>query len=141
MGVIMGYDEPEKSRELTSGLQSWQPENTVEIHPQNVLSIVEKICVNCRYPFLALRLYIHIICGIDNDSRIHISARHHSKKLDVHYDTVTKCLKYLREIGAIGVEERKATNAATYYGKKTYFVHSSIARKAATKEHLPDYTN
>ncbi|WP_147425710.1 hypothetical protein [Mucilaginibacter gracilis] len=68
--------------------------------------MVKQICdtKECRYPLLSLRLLIHIMTSMDNDGRTHISARHLSKALDVHYDTVTKCLKYLRQIDAIQID-------------------------------------
>jgi NADH/NAD ratio-sensing transcriptional regulator Rex len=64
----------------------------------------KKSAITAVTPLLALRLLIHIIAGIDADGKIHICARQLSKKLDVNYDTVTKCLKYLREIGAMRIE-------------------------------------
>jgi hypothetical protein len=87
-----------------SGMPQWLPENMIEIEQRNLRSVVETICNQCRYPLLALRLLIHVITGIDADGRIDISARQLSKTMDVHYDTVTKCLKYLREIEAIRIE-------------------------------------
>lgn len=82
----------------------WLPRNTVEIEQGNLLLVTEKICKEYRYPLLALRLLIHVICGIDADRKVYISARQLSKNLDVHYDTVTKCLKFLREIEVIRIE-------------------------------------
>ena len=83
---------------------SYLPGTTIEIEPATLLSITEKICQQCRYPLLALRLLIYMICEMDAHGRICISARRLSKSLDVHYDTVTKCLKYLREIGVVRIE-------------------------------------
>ena len=85
--------------------QDWLPENIVEIEQQKLLLLAENICKNCRYPLLGLRLLIHVIAGIDSDGKINISARQLSKTLDVHYDTVTKCIKDLREIGFLRKEE------------------------------------
>ena len=82
----------------------WSPENTLEIEQANLLATTEKICTQSRYPLLALRIFLHIVCGIDANGQIHISARQMAKRLDAHYDTVTKCLKYLREIGVITIE-------------------------------------
>jgi DNA-binding transcriptional regulator YhcF (GntR family) len=82
----------------------WNPENIVEIEQKNLRAVVEQICKQCRYPLLALRLLLHVITGIDHNGRIDISARQLSRKMDVHYDTVTKCLKYLREIGVLRIE-------------------------------------
>jgi len=83
--------------------QDWQQENVVEIEKKCLRHIIEKISRNdeCRYPLLAIRILIHAITGIDANGRTYISARQLSKSLDVHYDTVTKCLKYLREIEAL----------------------------------------
>ena len=83
---------------------AWLPGTTIEIEPTTLLSITEKICQQCRYPLLALRLLIYMICEMDSHGRISISARRLSKSLDVHYDTVTKCLKYLRDIGVLKIE-------------------------------------
>ena len=77
----------------------WNPKNVVEIEQKNLESLVDRICRQCRYPFLTLRILLYVFANIDADGSIHISARQLSKKLDVHYDTVTKSLKYLREIG------------------------------------------
>jgi hypothetical protein len=84
----------------------WNPEDTVEIDRKNLLTIAESICKNkeCRYPLLALRLLIHVICGIDTEGRIPICARQLAKKLDVHYDTLCKSLKYLRKINVLHIE-------------------------------------
>lgn len=80
--------------------------NVVEIEPQSFRYIVDKICKNadCRYPLLALRLLVHVITGIDASGKVYLSARQLAKSLDVHYDTVTKCLKYLREIEVLKIE-------------------------------------
>ena len=118
----------------------WLPENIVEIDQHSILSITEKICKEGRYPQLALRIFMHLIAGIDTKGKAHISARHLSKKLDVHYDTVTKCLKYLREIGAVALEKDKEINTTIVYGKKAYCVHSLTARKTANKK-VPDYAD
>ncbi len=84
-----------------------QDENFIKIEKLGFKALVEKICQNdeCRYPLLALRILIHIITGIDGNGRIYISARHLAKSLNVHYDTVTKCLKYLREINVLRIEK------------------------------------
>lgn len=70
----------------------------VEVDQKHLLAITEKICQNgnCRYPLIALRLMIYCIANMDSNGRIPISARHLAKSMNVHYDTVTKCLKYLR---------------------------------------------
>lgn len=87
----------------TDGKNEWPSENIVEIESTAVRNVADKICQQCRYPLLGLRLLIHVITGIDTNGRIHISARQLSKSMDVHYDTVTKCLKYLREIGVLHI--------------------------------------
>jgi hypothetical protein len=89
-----------------SNREHWQPKHTVEIEQENLLCITEQICQHshCRYPQLALRLMLHMIAGIDTEGRVHVCARQLAKTLGVHYDTVTKCLKYLREIGVLGIE-------------------------------------
>lgn len=94
----------EKNRGQIGDNSGWQSEDIIEIEKKNFLGTVECICKQCRYPLLALRIFMHIVCGIDDAGEIHISARHMAKKLDVHYDTVTKCLKFLREIKAIQIE-------------------------------------
>lgn len=88
------------------GTQDWLPENIVEIEQKNYLAVTEKISKNARYPFLTLRIFNHVIAGIDTEGKAHICARQLAKKLDANYDTVTKCLKYLREIGVMGVEKK-----------------------------------
>ena len=57
---------------------------------------------NCRYPNLTLILLIHIMVNMDCQNQCNISARHLAKRIGANYDTVTKCLKYLRSINAIG---------------------------------------
>jgi len=84
----------------------WLPDNTIEVNKGFLREIVDKICSNegCRYPLLALRILIHVITSIDDANRVYISARHLSKTLDVNYDTVTKCLKYLRSIEVLQLD-------------------------------------
>lgn len=78
----------------------------IEIEAHGLDSIVTQISDSeqCRYPLLALRLFLHIITKIDTRGRVYISARQLAKKLGVHYDTVTKALKYLRQIGLLKQE-------------------------------------
>lgn len=104
MRVIVEFGSAENNRNQDSNESHWLPENIVEIEQNKLRSVTEKICQQCRYPLLALRLLIHVITGIDANGRIHISARQLSKTMDVHYDTITKCLKYLREIGVVRIE-------------------------------------
>ena len=103
----MGLHKIENQGCLHKGKIQWPLEHIAEIEQENLRAIADKICQKneCRYPLLALRLLIHIITGIDTEDRIYISARQLSKALDAHYDTVTKCLKYLREIGVIRIEK------------------------------------
>lgn len=84
----------------------WSSENIIEIEQKNLQHAVEKICTRkeCRYPLLALRLLFHVITGIDATGKINISARQLSKSMNAHYDTITKCLKYLREIEVIRID-------------------------------------
>lgn len=84
-------------------MQDWPQENIVKVEKKNFRYIVEKISrsEDCRYPLLAIRILIHAITEIDTGGHVHISARHLSRALDVHYDTVTKRLKYLRSIEAL----------------------------------------
>ncbi|WP_157544001.1 hypothetical protein [Mucilaginibacter paludis] len=72
----------------------------------NLVSITEKICCDekCRYPQLALRILIHVMAGMDTEGKIYISARRLAHVLGAHYDTVTKCIKYLREIEVLQKE-------------------------------------
>ena len=80
----------------------------VEIEQQCLFYLTEKICKdkNCRYPQLTLRILNHVIAGIDVEGRMFICARQLAKAMEVNYDTVTKCLKYLREIGVIRFERQ-----------------------------------
>ena len=85
--------------------RSSKPDTIIEVD-QNALCIAtDLICTECRYPLLALRVFIHVLCGINENGQIQISARHLAKKLDVNYDTVTKCLKFLREKGMIALDK------------------------------------
>ncbi len=87
--------------------QNWPKENVVEVEKKSLRYIVEKISRNdqCRYPLLAIRILVHVITSIDGNGKTYISARQLSKSLDVHYDTVTKCLKYLREIDVLSFDK------------------------------------
>lgn len=79
--------------------------HTVELDAKALLSLTEKICQpgECRYPLLALRIIIHVIGGIDTNGQISLSARHLAKTMNVHYDTVCKCLKFLKKIGVLEI--------------------------------------
>ncbi len=104
MRVIVELPKGIKDGWTNTGEIQWPQENIIEVERKNLLFITEKICQQCRYPLLTLRLLLHIICGIDANGQVHISARQLSKKLDAHYNTVTKCLKYLREIGVVRIK-------------------------------------
>ena len=87
----------------------FEPEkNFVLVNPEKLIKYTEKICTdeNCRYPQLALRLMNHILAEMDNNNKWNISARQIAKRFGVHYDTVTKCLKYLRAIELIKPTEK-----------------------------------
>lgn len=75
------------------------------INSANLTRYTELICTDkkCRYPQLALRLLNHIIAEVDNNNIWLSSARQISERFNVHYDTVTKCLKYLRSINVIKI--------------------------------------
>lgn len=91
---------------LKEGQSDTPSAQIVEIEQNSLQAVVEHITDNdrCRYPLLSLRLLLHTISKIDTNGRVYISARQLAKSLDVHYDTVTKCLKYLREIEVLRIE-------------------------------------
>ena len=98
---------PTHTHSEKKGHDSWPKENIVEIDTKHLTTLTEYICSpnsRCRYPLLALRLLVHVIGQIDEQGKMYISAKKLSQKMDVHYDSITKCLKYLREIGALRVE-------------------------------------
>jgi len=76
------------------------------VNPENLIKFTEIICTdkNCRYPQLTLRILNHIFAEIDKDNKWAISPRFVSTKLEANYDTVTKCLKYLRSINVLQIE-------------------------------------
>lgn len=78
------------------------------INPESLIRYTEIICTdeNCRFPQLALRILNHVFSEIDKENKFTVNARRISKQFGVHYDTVTKCLKYLRSIGLIKQVER-----------------------------------
>jgi len=84
----------------------WLPENTIEINQHVLKEFTEKICTdkNCRYPLLTLRILLHAISEMDSDSKVSICARKLAGKLNVNYDTVTKCIKYLRVNEILNIE-------------------------------------
>lgn len=84
-------------------IAEWSSENIVEVECHQLLQVTETICTDemCRYPQLALRILIHVIAGIDKEGGVYISAKQLANKLGVNYNTVSKCLKYLRKIGVL----------------------------------------
>jgi len=79
----------------------------VIVNPENLVRYTEIICTdkNCKYPQLALRILNHIFAEMNKENKWTASARQISKRFDVHYDTVTKCLKYLRSINILQSEK------------------------------------
>lgn len=106
MEVFAVYAQPEHPMFQKDASPDIPSPRIMEIEQVSLRTVVEQITENnqCRYPLLALRILLHAITKIDTHGRVYISARHLSKSLDVHYDTVTKCLKYLREIEALRLE-------------------------------------
>ena len=96
--------KPHKNHTQEDEHYVWLPENSIEIERNNVLATIEKICTGSRHPYLTLRLFMHVLCGIDRDGNVPVSARRLAKKIGAHYDTTCKCLKYLREIGVMRIE-------------------------------------
>jgi len=84
----------------------WQPENIIQVNQQYILLISEKISndENCKFRQAVLRIFNHILASIDNEGKVSINARQLSRNLGVHYDTITKCIKYLRAINVIKTE-------------------------------------
>lgn len=77
--------------------------NVLLVNPQSLVRYTEQICNddNCKYPQLTLRILNHVFAEMDTRNRWNVSARQLSKRFDVHYDTITKALKYLRSINVI----------------------------------------
>lgn len=70
------------------------------INPNSLIQYEEIIRndKNCRYPKLTLKILIHIFVETDNENKWNVNPGLIAEKLNAHYDTVTKCLKYLRSI-------------------------------------------
>jgi len=85
----------------------WQPENIIQVNQQYILLISEQISndKNCKFRQAALRIFTHLLASIDNEGKVSINARQLSKNLGVHYDTTTKCIKYLKVIDVIKTEK------------------------------------
>ena len=90
----------------SNNYQQWKPESIIQINQRYVFMISEKISrdKNCKFRQLALRIFTNILASMDNDGKVSINARLLSSQLDVHYDTVTKCIKYLKSIDVIKTE-------------------------------------
>jgi hypothetical protein len=82
-------------------------DNVVLLHQRDLLLISEKICndKNCKFRHVTIRILNYLLANMDTDGKVSFSARQLSKRLGVHYDTVTKCLKYLRSIDLIKSEK------------------------------------
>ena len=77
------------------------------VNPDSLIRYTEIICTdeNCRYPKLTLRILIHIIAELDKNKKWAVCPRYVSEILGANYDTVTKCLKYLRSINVLSIEK------------------------------------
>ena len=77
------------------------------VNPESLIRYTEIICndENCRYPKLTLRILNHIFAKTDNEKKLAINPRYISDMLGANYDTVTKCLKYLRSISVLPCEK------------------------------------
>ena len=89
---------------LSGYTEDFHSGNIVNIEQKQLQSVVESICQQCRYPLLALRILMHAICSIDSQGRTYINARQLAQKLGVHYDTLTKTIKFLREIDVLRLD-------------------------------------
>ena len=81
------------------------------VNPTSLIKYTETICTDkkCRYPQLTLRILNHILAELDKENKWSACPRQISMKLGAHYDTVTKCLKYLRSINVIQTTKPKIT--------------------------------
>ncbi len=93
-------------QESFSGTHAEIQESIIEVERHQLLQVTETICTDhaCRYPQLALRILIHVITGIDSEGNVFISAKQLASRLGVNYNTVSKCLRYLRRIGVLRLE-------------------------------------
>lgn len=92
----------------TNRIVTWPTEHIIEIERRQLVRIVELICTDsdCRFPQLTLRVLLHLMAMVDAQNRVHVSAKQLAHTLGVHYNTVTKCLKYLRRIGVVQLEQK-----------------------------------
>lgn len=88
-------------------LHQWKPDFFIRFNQQYILLVSEKISTdtNCKFRQVTLRVFIYLLANIDNEGKISINARQLSKNLGVHYDTITKCIKYLKDIDFIKTEK------------------------------------
>ena len=80
-----------------------QADNFIRVNQENLLLFIEKIATdeNCRFRQAVLIIFNHLLANMDTESKVEINARQISKKLGIHYDTATKCIKYLKQIDVI----------------------------------------
>lgn len=92
----------------TNRIVTSPPEHIIEIERRQLVRIVELICTDsaCRFPQLTLRVLLHLMAMVDAQNRVHVSAKQLAHTLGVHYKTLTKCLKYLRRIGVVQLEQK-----------------------------------
>lgn len=80
--------------------QQGQTDNFIRVNQENLLIFNEKIITDekCRFRQAVLIIFNHLLANMDNESKVEINARQLSKRLGIHYDTATKCIKYLKDI-------------------------------------------
>ena len=88
-------------------LHQWKPEFFIGSNRRHILLISEQISTdkNCKFRQATLRIFIYLLASMDNEGKVSINARQLSKNLGVHYDTTTKCIKYLKAIDVIKTEK------------------------------------
>jgi Fic family protein len=88
-------------------LHQWQPETLIRFNQENISFISEKICndKNCKFRQVTLRIFNHLLSHVNNECRVSINAKQLSKIFGVHYDTITKSIKYLKSIDVIKIEK------------------------------------
>ena len=84
-----------------------KPKGLLVVNPDSLVRYTEIICTdkNCRYPHLTLRILNHIFAELDKEKKWAVCPRYVSDSLGANYDTVTKCLKYLRSIDVLRIEK------------------------------------
>lgn len=88
-------------------LHQWQPETLIRFNQENISLISEKICndENCKFRQVTLRIFNYLLSHVNNDCKVSLNARQLSKTFGVHYDTITKSIKYLKLIGVIKIDK------------------------------------